>query len=42
MSEITIRQATPADAAAAGIICYQAFNDINTAHNFPPALACSP
>jgi GNAT superfamily N-acetyltransferase len=38
MSEITIRQATPADAAAAGIICYQAFHDINTAHNFPPDL----
>jgi GNAT superfamily N-acetyltransferase len=36
MSELTIRQATPADAAAAGIICYQAFHDINTAHNFPP------
>ena len=38
MSEITIRQATPADAAAAGVICYQAFHDINTAHNFPPDL----
>ena len=36
MPEITIRQATPADAAAAGVICYQAFHDINTAHNFPP------
>src|SRR6202051_1851263 len=38
MSEITIRRATPADAAAAGVICYQAFHDINTAHNFPPDL----
>ncbi len=38
MSEITIRQATPADAAAAGVICYQAFHDINVAHNFPPDL----
>jgi L-amino acid N-acyltransferase YncA len=38
MPEITIRQATPADAAAAGVICYQAFHDINTAHNFPPDL----
>jgi len=36
MPEITIRQATSADAAAAGVICYQAFHDINTAHNFPP------
>jgi GNAT superfamily N-acetyltransferase len=38
MPEITIRQAIPADAAAAGVICYQAFHDINTAHNFPPDL----
>ena len=38
MPEITIRQATPADAPAAGVICYQAFHDINTAHNFPPDL----
>jgi GNAT superfamily N-acetyltransferase len=38
MPEITIRQANPADAAAAGVICYQAFHDINTAHNFPPDL----
>ena len=36
MSEITIRQATPADARAAGVICHQAFHHINTAHNFPP------
>ena len=38
MPDITIRQATPADATAAGVICYQAFHDINTAHNFPPDL----
>jgi len=38
MPEITIRRATPADAAAAGVICYQAFHDINVAHNFPPDL----
>ena len=36
MPDIIIRQATPADAAAAGVICYQAFHDINAAHNFPP------
>lgn len=38
MPEIAIRQATPADAPAAGPICYQAFYDINTSHNFPPDL----
>jgi GNAT superfamily N-acetyltransferase len=38
MAEITIRRATPEDAAAAGVICYRAFHDINTAHNFPPDL----
>jgi GNAT superfamily N-acetyltransferase len=38
MSELTIRRATPEDAPAAGVICYQAFYDINTAHNFPPDL----
>jgi GNAT superfamily N-acetyltransferase len=38
MPEIVVRQATPADAAAAGVICYQAFHHINTAHNFPPDL----
>ncbi|MDP9112312.1 MAG: GNAT family N-acetyltransferase [Acidobacteriota bacterium] len=36
MPEINIRQATASDAPAAGLICYQAFHDINTAHNFPP------
>jgi predicted N-acetyltransferase YhbS len=38
MPELTIRQATPQDAPACGAICYQAFYDINTAHNFPPDL----
>ena len=36
MPEIVVRRATPADAPACGAICYQAFYDINTAHNFPP------
>jgi predicted N-acetyltransferase YhbS len=36
--QITIRRATPEDAPACGPICYQAFFDINTAHNFPPDL----
>jgi GNAT superfamily N-acetyltransferase len=38
MSQITIRRATPEDAATCGAICYQAFFDINSAHNFPPDL----
>jgi predicted N-acetyltransferase YhbS len=38
MPELNIRQATPEDAAACGLICYQAFYDINTAHNFPADL----
>lgn len=38
MPELTIRRATVADAPACGVICYQAFHDINTAHNFPPDL----
>ena len=38
MPEVTIRRATPEDAPACGAICYQAFYDINTAHNFPPDL----
>jgi predicted N-acetyltransferase YhbS len=33
---ITIRPATPADAAAAGQICFDAFSHISRAHNFPP------
>jgi len=39
MSALTIRRATPDDASACGVICYQAFHDINTAHNFPPDIA---
>jgi predicted N-acetyltransferase YhbS len=38
MHPITIRRATPEDAPACGDICYQAFFDINSAHNFPPDL----
>jgi predicted N-acetyltransferase YhbS len=33
---ITIRPATPADAASAGQICFDAFHTISGAHNFPP------
>ena len=33
---LTIRQATPADAPAAGQICFDAFSAISRAHNFPP------
>jgi len=33
---ITIRQASVADAAVAGRICYEAFYKINSEHNFPP------
>jgi GNAT superfamily N-acetyltransferase len=35
MPELNIRRASPEDATACGPICYQAFYDINTAHNFP-------
>src|SRR6267378_4390780 len=38
MPEIRIRPATLADAPVGGAICFQAFHDINTAHNFPPDL----
>src|SRR5579872_4235762 len=38
MAEINIRRAAPEDAATCGPICYQAFYDINTAHNFPADL----
>jgi GNAT superfamily N-acetyltransferase len=38
MPELTIRRAMPEDAPACGVICYQAFHDINIAHNFPPDL----
>jgi predicted N-acetyltransferase YhbS len=33
---ITIRPATSADAPSAGKICFDAFNTISRAHNFPP------
>jgi predicted N-acetyltransferase YhbS len=33
--EVTIREATPADAAVCGEICYRAFSTISTEHNFP-------
>jgi predicted N-acetyltransferase YhbS len=32
---VSIRRATPEDAAACGLICYQAFAAISGAHNFP-------
>jgi len=35
-STVTIRRAMPADAAACGQICYDAFHKISSAHNFPP------
>lgn len=34
-TEITIRPATPADAARCGQICYDAFSSISQAHGFP-------
>jgi GNAT superfamily N-acetyltransferase len=37
-SSIVIRRATPADAAPAGQICFDAFATISRAHNFPPDL----
>jgi len=36
---ITLRLGTPADAAACGTICYEAFKSVNAAHNFPPDFA---
>ena len=33
---ITLRPGIPDDAAACGRICYDAFDAINKAHNFPP------
>jgi len=33
---LTLRPATPADAPAAGAICYHAFKTISEQHNFPP------
>jgi len=37
-SAVTIRNATPEDAAACGRICFDAFSAINTEHNFPPEI----
>ena len=37
-SAVMVRTATPADAAACGQICYDAFTAISTAHGFPPDL----
>ena len=34
-SEVTIRTATPEDAAVCGQICYDAFSTLNARHNFP-------
>ena len=36
---IELRAGTPADAAACGTICYEAFKAVNSAHNFPPDFA---
>lgn len=36
--QVNIRRATPADAGACGVICYDAFANINNEHNFPPDL----
>jgi GNAT superfamily N-acetyltransferase len=33
---VTVRRAKPEDAAACGLICYEAFHKISTDHNFPP------
>lgn len=33
---VSIRRAKPEDAAACGVICYEAFHKLNTDHNFPP------
>src|SRR5580692_7798562 len=33
---VTVRRATPEDAATCGQICYEAFHKISTAHGFPP------
>jgi len=35
-TDIVLRPGTAADAAACGIICYEAFKAIGEAHNFPP------
>jgi predicted N-acetyltransferase YhbS len=36
---ITLRPGTPADAAACGPICFEAFKTINDEHRFPPDFA---
>jgi predicted N-acetyltransferase YhbS len=36
---IKLRAGMPADAAACGMICYEAFKSVNSAHNFPPDFA---
>jgi ribosomal protein S18 acetylase RimI-like enzyme len=33
--DVTLRQGTPADAAACGPICFEAFKSISSEHNFP-------
>jgi predicted N-acetyltransferase YhbS len=38
-SPVSIRIARPEDAAVCGRICYEAFHEINTRHNFPPDVA---
>jgi GNAT superfamily N-acetyltransferase len=38
MTTVTIRRATPEDAAGCGRICYEAFTNINQVHGFPPEL----
>jgi predicted N-acetyltransferase YhbS len=38
IEEVTIRRASPEDAAACGRICYEAFGKINADHGFPPEL----
>jgi len=35
-TSVTIRRATPEDAAVCGQICYEAFRSINEEHRFPP------
>ena len=32
---VILRQGTPADAAACGVICFEAFKSIASEHNFP-------
>lgn len=36
---IELRAGRPADAAACGTICYEAFKSVNAVHNFPPDFA---